>query len=43
MNLVTGKILFYTCKNDLIKKYDVDLLNIKMILEKFLPIEKKNY
>ncbi len=32
--LSTGKILFYTCKNELIDKYDVDLLHIKMIFEK---------
>jgi serine/threonine-protein kinase SRPK3 len=39
--LTTGKILFYTCKNDLIKKYDVDLINIKMIFEKINIDEKK--
>jgi serine/threonine-protein kinase SRPK3 len=38
--LVTGKILFYTCKNNLIKKYDVDLLNIKMIFEKISQKEQ---
>ena len=32
--LVTGKILFYTCKDELMPKYDVDLINIKMIFEK---------
>lgn len=40
--LVTGKILFYTCKNDLIKKYDVDLVNIKMIFEKISDEEQQN-
>jgi hypothetical protein len=39
--LVTGKILFYTCKNDLVKNYDVDLINIKMIIEK-ISIEEQN-
>jgi serine/threonine-protein kinase SRPK3 len=38
--LVTGKILFYTCKNKLIKKYDVDLVNIKMIFEKISRSEQ---
>jgi hypothetical protein len=32
--LATGKILFYTCKHELVDKYDVDLINILMILEK---------
>ena len=32
--LFTGKILFYTCKHNLVDKYDVDLINILMILEK---------
>lgn len=32
--LATGKILFYTCKDELIDKYDVDLINIRMMLEK---------
>jgi serine/threonine protein kinase len=40
--LTTGKILFYTCKNDLKEKYDVDLINIKMIFEKIEPIQEKN-
>lgn len=39
--LTTGKILFYTCKNDLINKYDVDLINIKMIIEK-INIDEEN-
>lgn len=39
--LATGKILFYTCKNDLIKKYDVDLVNIKMIIEK-IDLDNQN-
>lgn len=39
--LATGKILFYTCKNDLIDKYDVDLINIKMIVEK-INIDEEN-
>lgn len=32
--LFTGKILFYTCKHNLIEKYDSDLINIFLILEK---------
>ena len=39
--LVTGKILFYTCKNELMTKYDVDLVNIKMIFEK-INIQEQN-
>lgn len=39
--LASGKILFYTCKDSLINKYDVDLINIRMILEKIEP-EQKN-
>ena len=39
--LLTGKILFYTCKHELIKKYDVDLINIKMIFDK-IDIEEHN-
>ena len=38
--LATGKILFYTCKDSLIKKYDVDLLNIRMMIEKIEPEQK---
>ena len=40
--LATGVILFYTCKNDDVKKYDVDLVHIKMICEKLSNDEKKN-
>jgi len=40
--LITGKILFYTCKNELIQNYDVDLINIKMIIEKISKNEKNN-
>ena len=32
--LITGKILFYTCKDYTINKYDVDLVNIRMLFEK---------
>lgn len=32
--LITGKILFYTCKHKLINKFDADLINISMIFEK---------
>lgn len=32
--LSTGKVLFYTCAHEQINKYDPDLINIKMILEK---------
>jgi len=39
--LATGKILFYTCKDSLINKYDVDLINIRMIFDKIEP-EQKN-
>lgn len=39
--LATGNILFYTCKDDLINKYDVDLINIKMLLEKIETEQKK--
>jgi serine/threonine protein kinase len=39
--LASGKILFYTCKDSLINKYDVDLINIRMMLEKIEP-EQKN-
>lgn len=39
--LATGKILFYTCNDSLINKYDVDLINIRMMLEKIEP-EQKN-
>jgi serine/threonine-protein kinase SRPK3 len=38
--LSTGKILFYTCKDSLMNKYDVDLINIRMILEKIEPEQK---
>ena len=39
--LITGNILFNTCKNELNKKYNIDLINIKIILEKILPCEQK--
>ena len=39
--LATGKILFYTCKDSLINKYNVDLINIRMIFDKIEP-EQKN-
>ena len=39
--LTTGSILFNTCKNEFIKKYNIDLINIKIILEKILPSEQK--
>ena len=38
--LVTGKILFYTCKDDLITKYNTDIINIKMIFEKISKNEQ---
>jgi serine/threonine protein kinase len=38
--LITGKILFYTCKDEMIKKYDVDLINIKIMFEK-LELEQR--
>jgi serine/threonine-protein kinase SRPK3 len=38
--LVTGKILFYTCKDSLIDKYDVDLINIKIMFEKIEQEQK---
>lgn len=38
--LITGKILFYTCKDEMIAKYDVDLINIKMMFEK-LELEQR--
>ena len=40
--LATGKILFYTCKDQLINKYDVDLINIKMMFEKIENKQKIN-
>ncbi len=40
--LTTGKILFYTCKDLLINKYDVDLINIRMIFEKIEQEQKTN-
>ena len=40
--LTTGNILFYTCKDLSIDKYDVDLINIRMIFEK-MESEQKNY
>lgn len=39
--LATGKILFYTCKDTMIDKYNVDLVNIRMMFEKIEP-EQKN-
>lgn len=39
--LATGKILFYTCKDEQINKYDVDLINIKMMFEKIELEQKK--
>lgn len=39
--LVTGKILFYTCKDTMISKYDVDLINIRMMFEKLESEQKK--
>ena len=39
--LALGKILFYTCKDSMINKYDVDLINIRMMFEKIEP-EQKN-
>ena len=39
--LATGKILFYTCKDIMKKKYDVDLVNIKLMFEKIEPDQKK--
>lgn len=38
--LATGTILFYTCKDSLINKYDIDLINIRMIFEKIEPEQK---
>jgi serine/threonine-protein kinase SRPK3 len=38
--LATGKILFYTCKDSLINKYDVDLVNVRMMIEKIEPEQK---
>lgn len=38
--LATGKILFYTCEDSLLNKYDVDLINIRMMLEKIEPEQK---
>lgn len=38
--LATGKILFYTCKDTMINKYDVDLVNIRMMFEKIEPEQK---
>ena len=38
--LATGKILFYTCKDTMINKYDVDLINIRMMFEKIEPEQK---
>lgn len=40
--IVTGKILFYTCKDPLIEKYDADLINIKMMFEKICSEQKIN-
>jgi serine/threonine-protein kinase SRPK3 len=40
--LATGKILFYTCKDSLIDKYNVDLINIRMIFEKIEDEQKIN-
>jgi serine/threonine protein kinase len=39
--LATGKILFYTCKDSFINKYDVDLINIRMMFEK-IETDQKN-
>lgn len=39
--LITGKILFYTCKDTMINKYDVDLIHIRMIFEKIEPEQQK--
>ena len=39
--LITGDILFYTCKNNLINKLDVDLINIKLIFETINNSEQK--
>lgn len=38
--LAIGKILFYTCKDTMIDKYDVDLVNIRMMFEKIEPDQK---
>lgn len=38
--LATGKILFYTCKDTMIEKYDVDLVNIRLMFEKIEPEQK---
>jgi serine/threonine-protein kinase SRPK3 len=39
--LTCGKILFYTCKDSLIDKYDIDLINIRMLFEKIEFDQKK--
>ena len=38
--LVTGKILFYTCNDKLISKYNDDLINIKLMFEK-IPFDEQ--
>ena len=38
--LATGMILFYTCTDSLINKYDVDLVNIRMMFEKMESDQK---
>jgi serine/threonine protein kinase len=40
--LVTGKILVYTCKDKDKSKYDTDLINIKIIAEKMTNYERNN-
>ncbi len=40
-DLLFGDVLFYTCKNELIYKYDLDLVHIKMIFEKINEQEQK--
>jgi serine/threonine-protein kinase SRPK3 len=39
--LATGKILYYTCKDQMINKYDVDLVNIRLLFEKIEHDQKK--
>ena len=39
--LFTGNILFDVCANNLLEKYDIDLLNINMIIEKISLEEQK--
>lgn len=40
--LATGKILFYTCKDPFIDRYDADLINIKIMFEKIEDEQKIN-